>query len=115
MKTTTTSLLLLTLLVSACKTNLVYINVTNPAPVTISNLTTKVGLINRSIPSADNTAFNTLHQKRAGESLELIKEASAQRSAACKASSSAHWHTTQPTYSVASGRYTCYTNYARFV
>ncbi len=61
---------------TSCKTNLVYINVTNPAPVTISNSVKKVGIINRSIPSDDNKSLISIHQNRSGETLELIKESS---------------------------------------
>jgi len=63
---------------TACKTNLVYINVTNPAPVTVSKNTRNVGIVNRSIPSDDNKALNTIHQATNAQSLKLIQEASAE-------------------------------------
>lgn len=72
--------LLYTLIIglSSCKTNLVYINATNPAPVTISNSTKTIGIVNRTTPSEDNKTLNTIHQTTSGETLKLIKEASAE-------------------------------------
>lgn len=63
---------------ASCKTNLVYINATNPAPVTISKDTKNVGIITRTTPSEDNKVLNTIHQARSGESLKLIQESSAE-------------------------------------
>ncbi len=67
---------ILTFCLFSCKTNYVYINTTNPSPVTISVNTKNVGIINRAIPSDDNKTLNTLHQNASGESLQLIKDAS---------------------------------------
>ena len=61
---------------ASCKTNYVYINTTNPSPVTIPSLTKNVGIINRAIPSDENKILNTIHQNALGETLKLIKEAS---------------------------------------
>lgn len=78
MKINSCLIILLVVIVSSCKTNLVYIKVTNPAPVTISNNSKNVGIANRAIPSEDNKTLNTIHQATSGESLKLIKEASAE-------------------------------------
>jgi hypothetical protein len=69
-------IILLAAVVCSCKTNLVYIRATNPAPVTISNNSKNIGIVNRSIPSGDNKSLNTIHQATSGETLKLIKEAS---------------------------------------
>ncbi len=74
MKVVSYLLLLIVVTLSSCKTNLVYINVINPAPVTISNSTKKVGIISRTTPSPDNKTLNTIHQNINGESLKLIQE-----------------------------------------
>lgn len=63
-------------IVSSCKTNYVYINATNPAPVTVSPIIKSVALLNRAIPSDDNKAVNTVHQATTGQTKELIKAAS---------------------------------------
>jgi hypothetical protein len=63
---------------SSCKTNLVYINATNPAPVTISNSTKNVGIVSRTTPTEDNKTLNAIHQATSGETLKLIKEATAE-------------------------------------
>ena len=62
----------------SCKTNLVYINVVNPAPVTVSNTTKNVGIVNRTTPSPDNKALNAIHQNVNGQTLKLIQESSAE-------------------------------------
>lgn len=64
------------ILFASCKTNYVYINTTNPSPVTIPVTTKNVGIINRAIPSEENKTLNTIHQNASGETLKLIKEAS---------------------------------------
>ena len=78
MKITVCFIITLIVALSSCKTNLVYINATNPAPVTISNSTKNVGIVNRTTPTADNKTLNTIHQATSGETLNLIKEASAE-------------------------------------
>lgn len=70
--------LILIVALTSCKTNLVYINAINPAPVTISNSTKNVGIISRTTPTEDNKVLNTIHQNVNGETLKLIKEASAE-------------------------------------
>lgn len=71
-------IILLAVIFSSCKTNLVYIRVTNPSPVTISNSTKAIGIVNRTTPSDDNKTLNTVHQATSGETLKLIKESSAE-------------------------------------
>lgn len=71
-------LVLCMLALCSCKTNLVYINAVNPAPVTISNTTKNVGIVNRTTPSDNNKALNSIHQASSGETINLIKEASAE-------------------------------------
>lgn len=75
MKTSVFLILLSLIGLIACKTNMVYINTTNPSPVTISSLTKNVGIINRSIPSDENKTLNSIHQNASGESLKLILDA----------------------------------------
>ena len=69
---------ILVVALSSCKTNLVYINATNPAPVTISNSTKNVGIVSRTTPTENNKTLNTIHQATSGETLKLIKEATAE-------------------------------------
>lgn len=63
---------------TSCKTNLVYINATNPASVTVSKETKNVGIITRTTPSEENKTLNVFHQARSGETLKLIQESSAE-------------------------------------
>ena len=76
MKTISYFILFALVTLSSCKTNLVYINVINPSPVTISNSTKNVGIIARTTPSPDNKTLNAIHQNVNGETLKLIQEAS---------------------------------------
>ncbi|HEY4798761.1 MAG TPA: DUF6340 family protein [Bacteroidia bacterium] len=70
-------LLILTAVVfSSCRTNLLYISVQSPSPVTISNEVKRVGIINRSIP--EDQRLNAIHQAISLENSEMIKEGSAQ-------------------------------------
>jgi hypothetical protein len=71
-------ILVLIVTFTSCKTNLVYINVINPAPVTISNSTKNVGIIARTTPSSDNKTLNAIHQNVNGETLKLIQESTAE-------------------------------------
>lgn len=78
MKTIYFVVLIVTLVTSACKTNLVYINAINPSPVSISKLSKNVGIVSRTTPSEENKILNTIHQNRSGETLQLIKDASSE-------------------------------------
>lgn len=69
-------ILFVTVVLSACKTNLVYINATNPAPVTISAKAKNAGIVARTTPTEDNKLLNTIHQNRSGETIKLIQESS---------------------------------------
>ncbi len=69
-------IILVALFCNSCKTNLVYIKATNPAPVTITNATKKIGIINRSIPDEKNALLNTVHQGISAQTLSIIKEGS---------------------------------------
>lgn len=71
-------LIVLGAFLSACKTNLVYINATNPAPVTVPRDAKNVGILTRTTPSDDNKVLNTIHQARSGETVKLIQESSAE-------------------------------------
>lgn len=71
-------LIVLAALFSACKTSLVYINATNPAPVTVPRDAKNIGILTRTTPSDDNKVLNTIHQARSGETVKLIQESSAE-------------------------------------
>jgi hypothetical protein len=71
-------LLAIIVVFTSCKTNLVYINAVNPAPVTISNETKNIGIVSRTTPTDDNKTLNAIHQNVNAESLKLIKDASAE-------------------------------------
>ena len=69
-----TSLFLLTVSLVSCKLNNMSINVEEPSAVTISNAIKRVGIINRSVPSEEAKASNTVHDVLSGESMTMIKE-----------------------------------------
>lgn len=71
-------ILLISITLSSCKTNLVYIHSTNPAPVTLNKAIKKVGIISRTTPSEENKTLNTFHQVINDETLKLIKESSSE-------------------------------------
>lgn len=71
-------IILISIALSSCKTNLVYIQSTNPPPVALNKAIKKVGIISRTIPSQENKALNTYHQIISGETLKLIKESSSE-------------------------------------
>ncbi len=58
----------------SCKTNPVYLTVTEPAPVSIPGHIKKVGIINRSILSDENKILNTIDQVLSEKGSELDKE-----------------------------------------
>lgn len=62
-----------TFLVS-CKTNLVYIKTVNPPPVYVPETVKHAGIINRSVPSDDNKALNSIHQAASAETAQMIRE-----------------------------------------
>ena len=70
-------LIILLFVFNACKTNLVYISVLVPAPVTIPGNVKTAGIINRSIPPPNNSQSN-VHQAMSGQTLAILKEGSAE-------------------------------------
>lgn len=59
---------------TACsKTNLVYMSVMEPAPVSIPSYVKKVGIINRSLPSDETKTVNVIDQVLSAEGPELDK------------------------------------------
>jgi hypothetical protein len=69
-------LILILLTFAACKTDLVYISVLDPAPVTLPIGIKKAGILNRSIPTDENTLLTTAHKITSLESMNMIKEGS---------------------------------------
>jgi len=78
MKPTSYLIILISVTICSCKTNLVYIHSTNPAPVSLNKAIKKVGIIGRTTPSEENKTLNTYHQVISGETLKLIKESSSE-------------------------------------
>ena len=70
--------LLLMLSITSCKTNLVYINVLQPAPVSIRGDAQTAGLLNRSIPDPANPKLTELHNALGANTKEITEEGSAQ-------------------------------------
>ena len=58
----------------SCKTNQLYINVLQPAPVTMSPGIKKVGIINRSIPTDETKTLDALDRVLSLESADLDKD-----------------------------------------
>jgi hypothetical protein len=67
------ALLILSVLVS-CKTNELYLNVTEPAPVTIPSYIKTVGVINRSVPTDATKVFDEIDRIFTLESVDLDKD-----------------------------------------
>ncbi len=65
---------LLALAFSACKTDLVYMNIKEPAPVTMPAYIKTVGVINRSLASEETRKINVLDEVLSAEGPELDKE-----------------------------------------
>jgi hypothetical protein len=66
-------LLILTLLVS-CKTNQLFLNVVEPAPVTVPSYVKTVGVINRSMPTEETKVFDAIERVFTLESVDLDKD-----------------------------------------
>src|SRR5690349_7091876 len=62
---------------NACKTNLVYISVLVPAPVSVSASAKTAGIINRSIPP-ENNAQSNVHHVLSGQTIAMMKDGSAE-------------------------------------
>jgi len=69
--------LILLLIIASCKTNLVYISVLVPAPVTIPSNAKTAGIINRGIPATTNAQGN-VHNVLSGQTIAITKEGSAE-------------------------------------
>lgn len=67
-------LLFVALLAVSCKTNQLYINVLQPAPVTMSPGIKKVGIINRSIPTDETKTLDALDRVLSLEGTDLDKD-----------------------------------------
>jgi len=70
-------LFILLIILASCKTNLVYISVLVPAPITVPGIAKTAGIINRSIPPATNAQSN-VHHVLSGQTIAMIKEGSAE-------------------------------------
>jgi hypothetical protein len=73
MKKFTLVLLVLPLLVS-CKTNQLFLNVVEPAPVTVPSYVKIVGVINRSMPTEETKVFDAIEKVFTLESVDLDKD-----------------------------------------
>lgn len=73
-----TTFLLLVITISSCKTNLVYISVLHPAPVSVRGSAKTAGLLNRAIPDPTNTKLNELHNALGANTKAITQEGSAQ-------------------------------------
>ena len=67
-------LLFFTALVASCKTNELYLNVTQPAPVTLPSGIKKVGIINRSIPTDETSIVDALERILTLEGADLDRD-----------------------------------------
>lgn len=69
-----TSILILAALMFSCKTNQLYLNVTEPAPVTVPAYIKKVGVINRSMPTDETKAVDVIDKVLSLEGDKLDRE-----------------------------------------
>jgi hypothetical protein len=69
-----TYLILLTILFTSCKTNELYINVLQPAPVTMSPGIKNIGIINRSIPTDETKLLDALDKTLSLEGTDLDRD-----------------------------------------
>jgi len=58
----------------SCKTNQLYLNVTEPAPVTIPSYVKSIGVINRSIPTDETKIFDEIDKVFTLESVDLDRD-----------------------------------------
>jgi hypothetical protein len=68
------STFLLLLAFASCKTNQLYLNVLEPAPVTIPSYVKNVGVINRSIPTEETKVFDAIEKVYTLESVDLDRD-----------------------------------------
>jgi hypothetical protein len=71
-------ILLITAALAGCKTNQLYLNVVEPAPVTISSSIKNVGVINRSMPTDETKVFDILDKALTLEGVNLDKDGAEQ-------------------------------------
>ena len=69
-----TYLILLAILFTSCKTNELYINVLQPAPVTLSPDIKNIGIINRSIPTDETKLLDALDKTLSLEGTDLDRD-----------------------------------------
>lgn len=68
----------LLLSIASCKTNLVYIQVLHPAPVSVRGSAQVAGIINRSMPDPTNAKLTELHNALGANTKAITQEGSAQ-------------------------------------
>ena len=71
-------LILIAAALVSCKTNQLYLNVTEPAPVTIAKDIKKVGVINRSMPTDETRILDVLDKALSLEGVDLDKDGAMQ-------------------------------------
>jgi hypothetical protein len=71
-------LFLILLLIASCKTQQLYLNVVEPAPVTLSSSIKKVGVINRSMPTDETKILDVLDKALSLEGVNLDKDGAEQ-------------------------------------
>jgi hypothetical protein len=71
---TSTIIVLLVILFASCKTNELYINVLQPAPVTIPSGIKNIGIINRSIPTDETKLLDALDKTLSLEGTDLDRD-----------------------------------------
>jgi len=67
-------ILITTVTIASCKTQQLYINVLEPAPVTIPSYIKSVGVINRSMPTDESKAFDVIDKALSLEGANLDKD-----------------------------------------
>jgi len=67
-------MILVLLALFSCKTNELYLNVTEPAPVTIPSYVKSVGVINRSVPTDETKVFDEIDRVFTLESVDLDRD-----------------------------------------
>jgi hypothetical protein len=72
------TLILLSALLVSCKTDQLYMNVMEPAPVTLSKEITKVGVINRSQPTDETKILDVIDKALTLEGVDLDKDGAMQ-------------------------------------
>jgi hypothetical protein len=71
---TSTIIVLLAIIFTSCKTNELYINVLQPAPVTMPSGIKKIGIINRSIPTDETRLVDVLDKVLSLEGTDLDRD-----------------------------------------